>query len=81
MRSNTSRVSVRWDEFDRLTKARGWNSDSECARQLGIHPSTIANLRRGAQRPGAFVINQMLTGLQATYASLFELEPADREVA
>lgn len=74
MRSNTSRVLIRWDEFDRLAKARGWKNDSEIARNLGIHPSTLANLRRGAQRPGAFVINQMLTGFHTTYASLFELE-------
>jgi transcriptional regulator with XRE-family HTH domain len=80
MRTNTARVVIRWAEFDRLCDARGWYTNSKRARQLGLAPSTLSNLRSGKYGPGSFVINQMLTTLECPYASLFEIDIVD-EVA
>lgn len=80
MRTNALRVVIRWAEFDRLCNARGWTTDSERARQLGLAPSTLSNLRSGKYGPGSFVINQMLTTLKCPYEVLFEIVD-DAEVA
>lgn len=78
MRTNTTRIKIRWSEFDRLCNARGWENDSERARKIGIDPSTLSNLRAGTYGPGSIVMHQILTVLKAPYPSLFEAEaPAE----
>lgn len=82
MQLSSSRVMLRVEEFDRLTSARGWTTDVERARQIGITQAALSYLRAHKRAAGAKVIHKMLTAIQAPYASLFEVvEEEDREVA
>lgn len=47
-------------KFDELTKQRGWETDADRARGLGLDPATISRVRAGQQRPGAKFINRCL---------------------
>lgn len=79
MQLSSGRVWLRVDEFDRLTTARGWTTDAERARQIGVTQVAIHYLRAHKRAAGSKVIHKMLTALQAPYASLFEAEAGDEQ--
>jgi transcriptional regulator with XRE-family HTH domain len=66
-------LRLRFDEFDRLTRLRGWDTDAERARQLGVSQATLTNLRAGRTRPGRKFIDGCMKNLgSAVYDVLFE---------
>lgn len=66
-------LRVRWPEFDAVTLLRGWKTDAERARQLGVSQSTITNLRAGRGGPGRKFITAVINNLGAeAYAVVFE---------
>lgn len=68
---------MRWTEFDRLTTMRGWTTDAERARQLGISEQMLNHMRRGRARPGVTVIDACLRAFGASmYDVIFEREDA-----
>jgi len=79
-----SRYRLRIDEFDRLTAARGWSTDTLRAEAIGVSKSTIHRLRRGAQKatdpdgsqPGARFIDLATAALGVPVEFLFEREEA-----
>jgi hypothetical protein len=50
-------LAVRWPEFDRLTTLRGWTTDAERARQIGISDRMLNHMRKGRAYPGPKVID------------------------
>lgn len=52
MTQSRTRQAIRWDELDRLARIRGWTTDQELARRLGISPSHLCNMRKGEDGPG-----------------------------
>lgn len=66
-------LRLRFAEFDRLTALRGWETDAERARQLGISHSTLTNLRAGKTHPGRKFIDQCVQIFGSSiYDVLFE---------
>jgi transcriptional regulator with XRE-family HTH domain len=64
---------VRWSEFDRLTNLRGWSTDAERARQIGISEQQLNHMRRGRSRAGAHTVDRILQVFgSALYDVLFE---------
>jgi hypothetical protein len=56
----TERTVVDWEVFDRLTSQRGWTTDYQRARALGIEQSTLTKLRAGTAGAGPRVIDACL---------------------
>lgn len=52
MTQSQRRTTVRWPELDRLAAKRGWTTDQELARRLGISASHLSNMRKGEDGPG-----------------------------
>lgn len=66
-------VKLRLDEFDRLTRERGWKDDARRAEGLGVSASTISRIRSGDSNPGArFVDRCLATFGPLAYDLLFE---------
>jgi transcriptional regulator with XRE-family HTH domain len=65
-------VALRIDEFDRLTTARGWDSDAKRSAAMGFAQSTLSRVRTGEYEPSARFIHKVLTTLKAPYDALFE---------
>lgn len=75
MPATTNPLRLRFAEFDRLTALKGWTTDAERARQLGISHATLTNLRAGRTRPGGKFIDRCMAVLgSAVYDVLFERE-------
>lgn len=75
--TNAPRLRLRLEEFDRLTTLRGWTTDAERARQLGISGATMTNLRKGKNNPGPKFIDRCLQAFGAPmYDVLFDREAA-----
>lgn len=73
MAESKARLRVRWSEFDRLTNLRGWTTDAERARQIGISDRMLSHMRLGRARPGAHTVDRFLkTFGAAMYDVLFE---------
>jgi hypothetical protein len=66
-------LKIRWSEFDRLTTLRGWTTDAERARQLGISDRMLSHMRVGRANPGLKVVDRCLAVFGASfYDVLFE---------
>lgn len=66
-------IRLRFAEFDRQTRLRGWTTDAERARQLGVSHAHITNMRAGRTGPGAKFIGQCMSVFGANfYDVLFE---------
>jgi hypothetical protein len=64
---------MRWSEFDRLTSLKGWTTDAERARQLGISDRVLSHMRVGRTNPGLKVVDRCLAVFGANfYDVLFE---------
>lgn len=69
-------LQMRWSEFDRLTDERGWHTDAERARQLGISDRVLSHMRVGRTRPGLKVVDRCLAVFgKDAYDVLFERVP------
>jgi len=55
MAGSTAPLRLRIDEFDRLTKIRGWTTDAERAKAIGVHPSQMSRIRAGATPGQKFI--------------------------
>lgn len=66
-------LRIRWAEFDRLTNKRGWTTDAERARQIGISDRMLSHMRVGRANPGLKVVDRCLAVFGASfYDVLFE---------
>lgn len=75
MPASQNPLRIRWSEFDRLTRIRGWTTDAERARQLNISQAHLTNLRAGRTSPGRKFIDQCMSVLgSGVYDVLFERE-------
>lgn len=73
MPQSATGIKVRWEEFDRHTERRGWETDAERARQLGVSHSLLTNMRAGRAGPGAKFIGACLDRFGGDYYDvLFE---------
>lgn len=66
-----SNPRLRLDEFDRLTQLRGWHTDAQRSRGMGISQELLSRIRRGKSLPGAAFIHRVMTVLQVPYPLLF----------
>lgn len=64
--------TLRLDEFDRLTRLRGWKNDAERCQALGISQSHMSRIRRRQIQPGGSFIHRAMKVLQVPYGALFE---------
>lgn len=66
-------IRLRFAEFDRQCTLRGWATDAERARQLGVSHAHLTNMRAGRTGPGAKFIGLCLNVFGANfYDVLFE---------
>ncbi len=66
-------LRLRLDEFDRLTADKGWTTDAERARQLGISDRMMSHLRVGRANPGLKVVDACVAAFGPdVYDRLFE---------
>jgi hypothetical protein len=71
-----------WPGFDRLTTLRGWKTDAERARQLGISHATLTNLRADKVLAGVKVVDRVLKVFgDDYYRLLFDDATADETEA
>lgn len=82
MAGSTAPLILRIAEFDRLTGIRGWHTDAERARAIGVHPSQMSRIRAGGTPGQKFIEGCRAIWGSAGYDVLFE-RPADaaKEVA
>jgi len=59
-----------WPGFDRMTGLKGWTSDAERARQLGISHATLTNLRAGRVLAGTKVVDALLSTFGGVFYSV-----------
>lgn len=71
-------LRIRWAEFDRLTKLKGWTTDAERARQLGISDRMLSHMRVGRANPGIKVVDRCLAVFGASFYDVL-FERADEE--
>lgn len=72
-------LRIRWSEFDRLTSLKGWTTDAERARQLGISDRMLSHMRVGRANPGLKVVDRCLAVFGSdAYTVLFERVEDDR---
>lgn len=72
MQQSPTAVRLRLAEFDRITSARGWDTDAKRCRELDISQATMSLLRSGGKNLGAKVIHRIMTRLDCPYLTLFE---------
>jgi transcriptional regulator with XRE-family HTH domain len=73
MPASETGIKLRFAEFDRQTSLRGWTTDAERARQLGVSHAHLTNMRAGRTGPGAKFIGKCLSVFGANfYDVLFE---------
>ena len=73
---------IRFGEFTRLCRLRGWTTDAEIARQLKVSQSTITNLRAGRTGAGPKVIDAVLRVFGgAVYDVLFVRQEEEEVIA
>jgi hypothetical protein len=66
-------LRLRLDVFDQLTDAKGWTTDAERARQLGISDRMVSHLRVGRANPGLKFVDRCIAVLgKEAYDQLFE---------
>lgn len=65
------KVILRVQRFSELVAQRGWQTDIECGKALGVSPSVISKLRAGKISPSGITIDKIVTGLEAPYSTLF----------
>lgn len=66
-------LRIRWERFDSLTNERGWTTDAERARQLGISDRMLSHMRVGRANPGLKVVDRCLAVFGTdSYDVLFE---------
>jgi hypothetical protein len=58
-----SPIRLRLDLFDRVAIGRGWKSDTDKARGIGVDPSVFGRVRRGEVAPGVRFIACVLHAL------------------
>lgn len=56
-------IRLRLDLFDRVAIGRGWKTDTDKARGIGVDPSVFGRVRRGDVAPGVRFIAGVLTAL------------------
>lgn len=73
------RYRLRLDRFDEHTARRGWTSDAQRAKGIGVSHTTIGRIRRGQMSPGLHFIGRVTAALGVDVAEVFE-EIRPREV-
>jgi len=66
-------LRLRLDEFDRLTGDKGWTTDAERARRLGVSDRLVSHLRVGRTEPGLKFVDACIRAFgPGAYDVLFE---------
>lgn len=69
-----ARIELRLNEFDVITGLRGWFTDEERARRIGVDPATMCRIRKGRTLPGERFIAGVLWALpEIEFDHLFEV--------
>lgn len=74
-------IKLRTEDFDAACNARGWFTDSERARNIGLPTSIMSRLRNGEGSPSANAIDKVVRALALPYPALFERVEATAEDA
>lgn len=76
----TMTIQLKTDLFERIVKARGWNSDAAIAKALGISRAQIQRIRSGEQPPSTSFIASFLNAVpEAGFRRTFDIVPATEE--
>lgn len=67
-------VRLRVGQWAKFCRMRGWTSENQQARELGVSPSTINRILKGTQRPsGEFIGAALLAFPELEFSDLFEV--------
>lgn len=68
-------IRLRTGQFRKFAKLKGWNSDDQAARALGVNPATLSRVLHGRTAPGERFIAACLHTFAGTleFADLFEV--------
>lgn len=73
-----SPIRLRLDLFDKIAAGRGWKSDAEKARGIGVDQSVFGRVRRYEVAPGVtFIARVILAFPEWDFADLFVVDEAD----
>ena len=76
-------IRLRTGQFRKFAKLKGWTSDDQAARELGVNPATLSRVLRGRTAPGERFIAACLSTFADSleFSDLFEVVTADQDVA
>ena len=72
MAGSTAPLRLRIEEFDRITKIRGWDTDAKRAQAIGVHASQMSRVRAGSVPGQKFINGVVAIWGAAAYDLLFE---------
>lgn len=72
--SMPAEVRLRVGQWRKFCRMRGWTSENQQARELGMAASTINRILKGTQRPsGEFIGAALLAFPELEFSDLFEV--------
>lgn len=75
------RLTLRVDEFQRMMRARGCETASSQAEELGVYVSTITRAVAGQVQPSGAFVARACFALGVAPGELFEVTTAERSAA
>lgn len=68
-------IRLRTGQFRKFAKLKGWTSDEQAAKALGVNPATLSRVLRGRTAPGERFIAAALSTFAGTleFNDLFEV--------
>lgn len=75
-----SPIRLRLDLFDKIATGRGWKTDTDKARGIGVDPSVFGRVRRHEVAPGVtFIARVVLAFPEWDFTDLFVVDTVDSE--
>jgi transcriptional regulator with XRE-family HTH domain len=82
--SMAATIRLRTTQFRKLAKLKGWTSDDQAAKALGVNPATLSRVLHGRTAPGERFIAQVYDTFRPagfTFEDLFEVVSDPEDVA
>ena len=73
-------IRLRTRQFQKFAALKGWRSDDQASRALGVNPATLSRVLRGKTAPGErFIAATLLAFPEMDFADLFDVVAGDDE--
>lgn len=73
-------IRLRTGQYRKFARLKGWRSDDQASKALGINPATLSRVLRGKTAPGERFIAAALTAFpELEFSDLFDVVTPDDE--